>query len=137
MLLLTLAGCESKAGSGALGGAAVGAVAGGFIGGGEGALIGGAVGAVGGGLIGYALDQQDREIMERRSPGTLDRIDNREQLSINDIKQMSRNGLSDQTIMNQIDATGSVFYLTTRQIINLKRAGVSEEVIDYMIDTAP
>lgn len=134
--VLILSGCATRTQSGALGGAAVGALAGGLIGGNAtGALIGGAVGAAGGALIGYALDQQDRETLGRNSPRTLYRIDNGEQLSLEDIKAMSRNGLSNQVIINQIRATNSVFYLSTRDIIDLKRAGVSERVIDYMIET--
>jgi len=135
-LVLVLSGCATKTQSGALGGAAVGALAGGLIGGNAtGALIGGAVGAAGGALVGYALDQQDRETLGRNSPSTLYRIDNREQLSLDDIKEMSRNGLADRVIIDQIRATNSVYYLSTRQLIDLKRAGVSERVIDYMIET--
>ncbi|HSW86071.1 MAG TPA: glycine zipper domain-containing protein [Rhabdochlamydiaceae bacterium] len=135
-LVLILSSCATKTQSGALGGAAVGALAGGLIGGNAtGALIGGAVGAAGGALIGYSLDQQDRETLGRNSPRTLYRIDHGEQLSLEDIKEMSRNGLSNQVIINQIKATNSVFYLSTRQIVDLKRDGVSERVIDYMIET--
>jgi outer membrane lipoprotein SlyB len=135
-VLAVLTSCETKTQSGALGGAAVGALAGGLIGGNAtGALIGGAIGAAGGALIGYALDQQDREIMQRNSPRTLSRIDNGEQLSLDDVKQMSRNGLSDQVIINQIKATQSSFYLSSQQIIDLKKAGVSDHVINFMIRT--
>lgn len=130
-----LCACETKTQSGALGGAAVGALAGGLIGGGEGAVIGGAAGAVGGALIGYALDEHDRAVMAERSPGTLNRIDNGEQLSIDDIEEMAQNGLSDTAIINQIKATGSVFYLSQPQVSDLKAHGVSNPVIDYMLST--
>ena len=134
-LIAVLSSCENKTESGALGGAAVGVVAGGLIGGGSGALIGGAAGAVGGALIGYALDQQDRDNMQRNSPRTLQRIDKGEQLSVEDIKEMSRNGLKSKVIIDQIKATNSVFYLSSREIIDLKKSGVAEQVIDYMIQT--
>ncbi len=100
-----------------------------------GSLIGGAAGAVGGALIGYALDEHDRAVMQERSPRTLQRIDRGEQLSIDDIKNMSKNGLKDEVIMNQIDATNSVFELSSDEIISLKKAGVSQRVINYMIET--
>ncbi|MBI2742302.1 MAG: hypothetical protein HYX48_00090 [Chlamydiales bacterium] len=132
---LVLAGCESKAGTGALVGAGGGALIGGVAGGGTGALIGGAVGAGTGALIGYALDEQDRKIMESRSPQTLDRIDRGQQMTVQDIKNMSKNGLKDETIINQIKATNSVYHLTSDQIIDLKKSGVSQNVIDYMIET--
>lgn len=130
-----LASCESKAGTGALVGAGGGALIGGVAGGGTGALIGAGVGAVGGAIIGYTLDEHDRAVMESRSPQTLKKIDNGEQLSLQDVKNMSRNGLSDETIMNQIKATNSTYRLTADEIISLKKAGVSERVIDYMIQT--
>lgn len=134
--LILLTACESKAGTGAIAGAGLGALTGGLIAGNAtGALIGGAVGAAAGGLIGAALDEQDRKIMEQNSPQTLQRIDNREQLSIYDVEAMSRNGINDDVIIGQIQNTRSVFYLTSEQIIELKQQGVSQRVIEYMVQT--
>lgn len=132
---VVLAGCESKAGTGALVGGGGGALVGGLMGGGTGALIGGAVGAVGGAVIGYTLDEHDRATMQQKSPNTLNRIDNGQQLSVQDVKNMSRNGLKDDTIINQIKATNSSYSLSADQIIDLKKSGVSQRVIDYMIQT--
>ncbi len=131
-----LSSCESKAGTGALVGAGVGAGAGALISGSAGgALIGGAVGAAGGALVGAALDSSDRETLQENSPQTLKRIDRGQQLTLNDIKNMSGNGLSDNVIIGQIQATNSIFYLNSDQIIDLKQSGVSQRVIDYMIQT--
>lgn len=63
---LLLTGCETKAGSGALIGGALGAGTGAIIGNqsghsGGGAAIGGAVGALSGAIIGDQMDQQDRK----------------------------------------------------------------------------
>src|SRR5438067_2865850 len=61
------AGCETKAGTGALVGAGGGAALGAIIGNqshhrtAEGALIGAGVGALGGALVGNAMDEQDRK----------------------------------------------------------------------------
>lgn len=135
-LLLTFSSCETKTGTGALAGAGVGALAGGLIGGNAtGALIGAGVGALAGGLVGAALDAQDRKIMEQKSPQTLQKIDQHEQLSTYDIEAMAKNGLSDNVIIGQIQSTHSVFHLTTEEIIELKQDGVSQNVIEYMIDT--
>lgn len=129
-------GCESKTGTGALAGAGLGATAGAVISGTpEGALIGGAIGAAGGAMIGAALDDSDRGNMQRESPRTLKKIDNGEQLSTDDIKKMTKAGLSDSVIIDQIHATHSVFSLSTADIIDLKNAGVSQKVIDAMIQT--
>lgn len=132
-LALLCAGCETKTQTGALAGAGAGALAGGLLGGGTGAVIGGAVGAAGGALVGAALDAQDRKNMEQNAPQTLRKIDNREQLNISDVEAMTRNGLSDEVIISQIKTTGSVFNLTSNQIIDLKNSGVSEPVINAMI----
>ena len=136
VIVTLLAGCESKAGTGAIAGAGLGAASGALITGtGGGALIGGAIGAAGGALIGAALDDTDRRSMEQHSPRTLKKIDRGEKLSIDDVKKMSKAGLSDNVIISQIQTTNSVFYLSTADIIDLKNSGVSQRVIDYMIQT--
>jgi outer membrane lipoprotein SlyB len=128
--------CESKTGTGALIGAGAGTVAGALIGGNAtGALVGAAIGAGAGALIGYALDENDRSKLQQSSPQTVQRIDNKQQLSIDDIKAMSKAQISDDVIISQIKATGSVFRLATDQIVSLKDVGVSQRVIDYMIST--
>jgi len=135
-LLLICSSCETKTQTGALAGAGVGALAGGLIGGNAaGVVIGGAVGAAGGALVGAALDAQDRENLQNNDPDTLHKIDHGQQLSLHDIEAMAENGINDDVIIDQINATHSVFYLSSEDIIHLKKAGVSEKVIDYMIDT--
>jgi outer membrane lipoprotein SlyB len=132
---LLIAGCESSTGTGALVGAGIGVGAGALIGGGGGALIGGAAGAVGGALIGYLLSQEDQERLERSSPQTVRRINKGEQLSITDIEKMSNAGISDSKIIEVIDATGSVYHLSSREVTELQDAGVSQRVIDHMLRT--
>ncbi|MFS8564384.1 MAG: glycine zipper domain-containing protein [Rhabdochlamydiaceae bacterium] len=103
-------GCESKAGTGALAGGATGAVAGGLIAGsGTGVLIGAAAGTVGGAIIGASLEDSDRDSLQKESPQTVNKIDHAQPLDIDDIKQMTKAGFSDQVIITQIDATHSVF----------------------------
>lgn len=131
-----LFGCQSKAGTGALAGGAVGAGAGALIAGsGTGVLVGAAAGTVGGAIIGASLEDTDRDALRAQSPQTLSKIDNGEQLTVEDIKKMTRAGLSDHAIIHQIEATHSVFYLSTADIISLKQSDVAQKVIDYMIRT--
>jgi outer membrane lipoprotein SlyB len=128
--------CSTSTGTGALVGGAAGATAGGLIAGSAtGALIGGAVGAVGGGLIGASMDAQERDNMQRTSPRTMRKIDLGEPLTIKDVKNMSKAGLSDDLIISQIEATQSEFRLSASDIIDLKQAGVSQRVIEAMIET--
>src|SRR5690242_13341631 len=116
-LLATLTGCATKTQTGALAGAGIGAGSGALIGGRRGALIGGAIGTVGGALVGTALDEQDRQIMEMQAAHAYRQIQRGQQLSLGDIKDMSDAHINDSVIINQIWATGSVFYLSSRDII--------------------
>jgi len=82
-----------------------------------------------------SLDTSDRNSLEKQSPRTLTKIDNGEQLSTDDIKKMSQAGLSDDTIVSQIHETTSTFYLSSADIVDLKKSGVSQKVINTMIQT--
>ncbi|MDN3507349.1 MAG: YMGG-like glycine zipper-containing protein [Simkaniaceae bacterium] len=132
---LLVSGCATKGQTGALVGTGVGAGAGYLIGGGTGALIGAGVGAVGGGLIGSSLDQRDQDNLQRQSSSTYKRADNGEQLSINDVIAMSNAGISDSKIIELLQKTNSRYVLSTNQIDFLRREGVSERVINYMMQT--
>ncbi len=81
------------------------------------------------------IDDSDRISLQTLSPRTLKKIDNGEQLSVNDVKNMSKAGLSDETIINQIDHTKSIFYLSSADIVDLKKSSVSQRVINHMIQT--
>jgi outer membrane lipoprotein SlyB len=129
-------GTQYYTGSGALIGAGSGALIGGANGrGGEGALIGAAVGAVAGGLIGNTLDQQQQNRLRQQAPQTYTRVDQGQPLSIADVKALARSGISEDVIINQISATHSVFRLSANDIIDLRDAGVSDRVVNYMINT--
>lgn len=127
--------CATNVGTGILAGTTVGAGSGALVSGGSGAWIGGAVGAVGGGLIGYALDSQDRKVMERSSPRTVDRMDRGEPLTINDVIKLSQNGVDEDSIIRYMRDTNSSYSLSQAQIRRLQDAKVSEKVIQYMIDS--
>ena len=134
-LALGVIGCESKTGTGVLAGGALGAGTGAIIGGGKGALIGGAVGVIAGGLVGAALDEQDRKVMQQRSPRTVERMDRGEPLTVNDIIKLHEGGVSDDTIMQYISDTRTSYNLSQAQIRRLQNAGVSQRVINYMLET--
>ena len=147
-LALVALGCQTPEGetdrtaSGALAGGAIGAGTGAIIGNysghhtAGGAAIGGAIGALTGGIIGNAMDQQQRETLARQSPRTLQRFEGGQRLTPADIKALCKAGISDEVIISQIRNSHTVFYLNTAEIIDLKDAGVSQKVIDFMINTA-
>lgn len=140
-----LTGCQypngdpNYTGSGALVGGGAGAVTGAAIAGGhnagEGALIGGALGAIAGGIIGSGMDAQQRERLQQQAPQTYARVDQGQPLQLADIKAMARAGVSDDVIISQIQSTRSVYRLSAADIIDLHNWGVSDRVVNYMINT--
>ncbi len=153
LLGLTNAGCETKAGSGALIGAGAGAGLGAIIGHQShghtegGALIGAAAGALGGALIGNAMDEQDRR---NREPDTTWRVasadteyDHRHYtysdsrpIGRTDVINWTHSGVSDDIIIDRIDRNPTVFHLSAADENRLRDEGVSESVILAMKDTA-
>lgn len=135
LLGISLASCASNTGTGVLAGGALGAGVGGIAGGGGGALIGGAAGVIAGGLIGAGLDSQDRKVMQQSSPRTVDRMDHGEPLTINDVIKLSQGGVSDDTILKYMEERKTTYNLSQAQVRRMQDAGVSQRVINYMIDT--
>jgi hypothetical protein len=121
---------------GVLAGGALGAAAGGLIGGQRGkalpgAAIGGVLGAVAGGLTGSAIDKSERKQEQKLAAATAP-----PPLQLQDIVQLTASGSSDDVIISQIRATGSVYNLTAQDIIWLQNNGVREPVIREMQATA-
>ena len=52
-----------------------------------------------------------------------------------DITTMSKAGIADEVIISQIRNARVVYRLNSQQIIELNNAGVSQKVIDFMINT--
>ncbi|MEW5895083.1 MAG: glycine zipper domain-containing protein [Candidatus Omnitrophota bacterium] len=128
---MAMTGCESVGENtqrGAVGGGLIGAAAGGVIGHqsgetGEGAAIGSAVGALGGALIGRRIDRKQSAV-------------NSDHVSINSIIEMSQAGTADALIIDRIKDTNSKYPLTAEVIEYLRENGVSDRVINHMLDTA-
>ncbi|HTH46022.1 MAG TPA: YXWGXW repeat-containing protein [Candidatus Limnocylindria bacterium] len=146
-----LAGCvdsygrRDNTGSGALIGGASGAAIGAIAdrrNPGAGALIGGVAGLITGGLIGHSVDQAEARRYPPPTyvppppnyvPGTPAPPP---PVSVADVENLSRSGMSDNDIINRINNTHTVFHLDADAIIALKNAGVSQNVIAYMVGTA-
>ncbi|TWT52739.1 hypothetical protein Pla22_03650 [Rubripirellula amarantea] len=121
-----------------LGGLA-GAVAGGLIGdnngeAGAGAAIGGVIGAVTGGILGNAADKeaaynQQRQIYAQQQQQA---VVAQSSVSLNDVVSMSRSGLSENVIINQIQSRGVIAEPQVSDIIAMHQQGVSERVISAM-----
>jgi hypothetical protein len=137
-----LAGCYTPQGrpnytaSGALAGGATGAVIG-SMGrhSGPGAIIGGAVGAMIGSIIGNGMDQAQEEQLRAQAPQTYQRVEQGQPLTVSDVEALARAKVGDDLIISQIRNSRTIYHLTTADIIALKNTGVSERVIDFMINT--
>jgi len=56
-------------------------------------------------------------------------------MGVADVKALAKAEVSDEVILSQIRNTHGVFHLTTAEILDLKDAGVSQKVIDFMINS--
>ena len=135
-------GQPNRTANGALIGGAFGAGTGALIGNAaghhtaEGAAIGGIAGLLAGGLVGSSMDQEARARVRAQAPQTLVRVEQGQSLATADVKALAKAGISDEVIISQLRNSHSVYHLSTAEIIDLKDGGVSEKVIDYMINTA-
>jgi len=75
-------------------------------------------------LWGCAAHRSSASLVER--PRTLTK---------EDVVNMATSDIGDAVIIAQIDATGARFDLSVSDVTELKKAGVSENVIEYMIST--
>ncbi len=57
-------------------------------------------------------------------------------LSRTDVVRWSKDGVSDEVIIDRIERSGTIFRLTARDENGLRDQGLSEDVIDAMKDTA-
>jgi outer membrane lipoprotein SlyB len=132
-------GSQNNTGTGALIGGAFGALTGAAIGGhrhgGEDALLGAAAGALAGGLIGNSADREQEARLKAQAPQTYVKVDQGQPLAIADVKAMAKAGISEDVIINQINNSRTVYHLSAADIIDLRDAGVTDKVVNYMIDT--
>ena len=56
-------------------------------------------------------------------------------LGLADVKMLAKSGISDEVILSQIRNSRTIYHLGAADILDLKDAGVSEKVIDFMINT--
>lgn len=158
MLLLSQSGCQQLPGTAGEQGAAIGGVGGAatgaLVGGGHhrllGALLGGAVGAGGGYLIGANKNR----IMGHDTTAAQTSVRNAQEhpatpamalnaptadlngdgfVTMDEVVAMKRAGLSDEQMLQKMQATGQVFELTPEQESYLRNNGVDQ----YMISEIP
>jgi hypothetical protein len=130
-------GCQSYTGQGALlgglGGAGLGALIGHASGHtGAGAAIGAVAGAVGGGAVGSSLDNIDAKNRAQIAAATGHASG---AVDVNDVIAMTRAGVDEQIIINQLATAGLQRPLGAGDVIYLQQNGVSPHVISIMQQT--
>ena len=132
-------GTQNNTGSGALIGGVFGALTGAAIGGrnhgGQDALIGAAAGALAGGLVGNSMDREQEARLKAQAPQTYAKVDQGQPLSLADVKALAKASISEDVIISQIKSSRTVFHLSAADIIELRDTGVSDKVVNYMINT--
>jgi len=81
------------------------------------------------------LTKDDMQRLDRFYPATLEKIAKNERLDAQDIIHMTRAGVADPAIIEIIDRTSSLFYLSQINEQELRQAGVSKKVISVMQKT--
>ncbi|MCX5708380.1 MAG: glycine zipper domain-containing protein [Candidatus Omnitrophica bacterium] len=134
-VLFAGAGCQSspnRTGEGALLGGLLGAGAGTIIGNqshdrdrgrGQGAIIGGVVGALGGALAGSQIQKQPQQQAQATNPN---------QMAMQQIVDMSKQGVNEDVIVDRLRMSNSRFSLTPSDVDYLRSQGVTQKVISAM-----
>ena len=130
VFVLVVCGCQTnktRVGEGAGIGGTVGAIAGGIIGfqSGhplQGAVIGGAIGGGTGALVGAQIKKPTQEVASQ-TPA---------QLTMQQIVDLTKQGVSSDDIIAKIKAANSKYSLTVDDLDYLHKQGVSQRVIETM-----
>ncbi|MCM8819201.1 MAG: glycine zipper domain-containing protein [Candidatus Omnitrophica bacterium] len=134
ILSITFLGCQTtktRAVEGSVIGGVLGAGAGYAIGqathhGAEGAGIGAAIGAISGAIIGSQIEKP------QSNPSTTQYTYNPNRMTIQQIVELTKQGVDENVIIDRIHLTNSKFNLTPEDIEYLRKEGVSARVIAQM-----
>src|SRR6185369_10130917 len=77
-----------------------------------------------------------QERLRAQAPQTYVRVEQAQPLALADVQALAKAGLSDDVIVSQIQNTRSVYHLSVADILDLRNSGVSDKVINFMINTA-
>ena len=84
---------------------------------------------------GVSLDRQEKLMISKRNPETLDRINFAKDLEMDDIITLSELGISDYFIINYLKEKNSTYNLRHVDVLRLQKAGVSQQIIHKLIDS--
>jgi hypothetical protein len=135
---LFVTGCATHTGTGALAGSIIGAGTGAIIGdhtgnAGAGAAIGAGLGALTGGVVGSGMDEVERKNEARIAAA---QASAQPPMTVADVVHMAQTGVDDQVIISSIRNSGTAFKLAANDIVSLHQQGVSNRVIQAMLDSS-
>lgn len=145
-LLIFSSGCQganTRATEGAVIGGILGGAAGGIIGhqsrhAGEGAAIGVAAGAITGAIVGSQVPKSSQQEATPAQPASAPQpaqpaqSANPNQISLQQIVDLSQQGVDENVIIDKIRLTNSRYSLDQADISYLQQKGVSQKVVDVM-----
>ena len=70
------------------------------------------------------------------SSAVYDKMVHGDDLSLYDLKALSRAGVSDAIILRYLRDRGTAYYLNSDDVTGLRKAGVSQSIIDYMLQSS-
>ena len=84
-------------------------------------------------------DQQKADYAQVHRSGVssaiYDKMVHGDDLSLYDIKALSRAGVSDGVTIRYLRNQHTVYYLSSEDVTGLRKAGVSQSIVDYMLQT--
>jgi hypothetical protein len=85
------------------------------------------------------LTQNDQALLQQHhvSPALYSRMVHVDPLALSDIIELTQRHLSPDFIIYYLSSTRVAYRLTARDLSNLRNAGVSKQVIDYLLSTPP
>ena len=69
------------------------------------------------------------------SSAVYDKMIHGDDLSVYDIKALARAGVSDGVTLRYLRDRGTIYTLTSDEVASLRKAGVSQSIVDYMLQT--
>jgi hypothetical protein len=69
------------------------------------------------------------------SSAVYDKMVHGDDLSLYDIKALSHAGVNDGVILRYLRDRGTTYYLNSDDVSGLRKAGVSQSIVDYMLQT--
>jgi hypothetical protein len=71
----------------------------------------------------------------QQAPDTCHRVQQTQPLNFADLEVLGRLAIGADEIIGQVKNTKTIYYLTAENIIALRDAGLSDKVIDFLVDT--